>query len=362
MMASQPYRAIDVDGHFIEPDILWEKYLRAEFRSAAPRFALDSEGRRRVVLGNRTTPLIPTDKLKHSGPVRTGTPDGAGSDPVVRLEVMDAEGVDVMVMYPTRGLHFAFVPEKDACVALCQAYNNWAADFCSAAPDRLIAHAVVPQPWVHETRVEIERAVGDLGLKGVHMRPNSIGRDFDDPAWDVVWSTLEELDVPLGLHEGTGGYPEQIGVLQTDNYMFRHMMTHPYAHMFAMLSFIGAGIFDRHPNLRVAFVESGCGWVPYWLERLEHHVNEFISGDDLTLRPTEYFHRQCLVSTDADEGPVMSAFVHCLGPDNLAWSTDFPHPDHEWKGMVGQLLRRDDLSEVEKEKIIGGSAARFYRI
>lgn len=93
---------------------------------------------------------------------------------------------------------------------------------------------------------------------------------------------------------------------------------------------------ERHPRLRVLFLEAGCGWVPYWLERLEQHLAGDFAYDAvaLSLRPQEYFERQCFVSADPEEGAVVPAFVNCLGDSSLCWSPDFPHPDHEWRGVV----------------------------
>src|SRR4029077_2564516 len=120
----------------------------------------------------------------------------------------------------------------------------------------------------------------------------------EDPAWEPVWSQLEDLDVPLGFHEGNLFDVAQLGADRSDSFMFVLMMIHPFEHMAAMLAMIAGGVCERHPKLRIAHLESGCGWVPYWLERMEYHVDEFGPGAPMSLRPTEYFHRQFLISTD----------------------------------------------------------------
>jgi predicted TIM-barrel fold metal-dependent hydrolase len=216
---------------------------------------------------------------------------------------------------------------------------------------------------VRETLAETRRAVQELGMAGIFLRPNPVGRALDDPAWEPLWSLLEELDVPLGLHEGTGFPLPQLGSDRSENFMFRHMMSHPYEHMLAMLQLIGAGVLERHPALRVTFVEAGCGWLPYWLERFEHHMREWSHVTiPLPLSPTEYFHRQCFVSADPEEHASVAAVVSCLGADNVCWSTDYPHPDHEWRGMAAEFESRSDLSDDAKRKILGENAARLYRL
>jgi predicted TIM-barrel fold metal-dependent hydrolase len=364
--ARTKHRAVDLDGHFVEPESLWDEYLPKQHREWAPRMVPDTLGRMRYVIADEALPYVAWAGPQFAqSPIDNAAkpPEGSGSDPAVRLAVMDAEGVDVHLMYPTVGLHFGAIENIDASTVLCRAYNDWASDFCQAAPDRFVAHALLPQRSVTETRHEIDRAVGQLGLRAVFLRPNPLGRHLEDPAWDSVWSQIEDYDVPLGIHEGTGPVFPRFGSDRTDNFMFEHAMSHPFEHMAAMASFVAGGILERHPNLRVSFAEAGCGWVPYWLERLDDHAAQYsYQAVKLSLRPSEYFQRQCIVTMDSTENRVVPAFVSCLGPDALGWSTDFPHPDHTWKGMVGQLMDRTDLAEDDKVKIIGANAARVYKL
>jgi predicted TIM-barrel fold metal-dependent hydrolase len=329
-------------------------------------------GVRRQVIGGMTLPRIPSVPVPRRHPQLSGVADSqhhyglaehqarAGWDPKVRLEFFDAEHVAAAVIYPTTGLHFGALTDLDLLTALCQAYNTWAHDFCSTAPERLVAAAIVPQQDVHQAVLETRRAVEELGFKGIVMRPNPIGRAIEDPAWEPFWSLLEELEVPLTFHEGTSLCIPQLGADRTENYIFQHMMSHPFEHMSAMLMMIGGGILDRHPKLRVAFIEAGCGWVPYWLERMEHHFESPYENVQLSLTPTELFQRQCWVSADAEEGAVVNAFVQSLGAENVCWSTDFPHPDHTWGGLVSRFTERADLNEGVKAKIVGGNAAALY--
>jgi predicted TIM-barrel fold metal-dependent hydrolase len=344
---------------------MWPEYLPSQYRAMAPRHEVDSMGYRRLVIGGQTMARVPAIPFPQGHPADIDT-EGArlGSDPVARLAAMDAQGVDVHVIYPTTGLSFGGVQNVELLVALCRAYNNWARDFCSVAPYRLLAPAIVPQIDVFETLKETRRAVEDLGLAGVWMRPNPIGRTIGDPAWEILWSLLDELDAPLGIHEGTALCVPELGADRTDDYSFQHAMSHPFEHMAALLAFTAGGILDRHPGMRVLFLEAGCGWVPYWLERIDQHMTEAWAHRDtrLSLTATEFFRRQCYVAMQSEEGAVVPAFVSCLGADNLCWSTDFPHGDHEWRGMARAFAERTDLSGEAKEKIIGANAARAYKL
>jgi predicted TIM-barrel fold metal-dependent hydrolase len=375
---SQRYRAVDIDQHFLEPESMWDEYLPAKFRGMGPTHHVDSMGVSRLVVGGVTLPRLPKIPLpvatKGTGFEESGISDSkthygmdqrraqAGWDPAVRLEFMDAENVAAAVIYPTVALHFAALTDIELVVALCQAYNNWVADYCRTAPDRLIAAAVLPQLDVHASVAEARRAADELGLRGVMLRPNPVGRTVEDAAWEPLWALLDERALPLTFHEGVSLSLPTLGLDRSENWIFQHMCAHPFEHMSAMMMMIGAGILERHPNLKCSFIEAGCGWVPYWLERMEHHFETPYRAMQLPLTPTEYFHRQCLVSADAEENKGVTAFVDALGADNLCWSTDFPHPDHIWGGLVGHFVERGDLSEADKRKIVGENAARFYHL
>ena len=134
---------------------------------------------------------------------------------------------------------------------------------------------MVPQMSVAETVKEARRAVMELGCKGVFLRPNAIaGRTLNHPAWEPLWDLLEELDTPLVLHEGIAGEHPEVGVERytRENIFFVHIVSHPFEHMMAMVELVCGGILERHPGLRVFHVEAGCGWLPYWIERMDHHV------------------------------------------------------------------------------------------
>lgn len=348
-------RVIDTDGHFDEPEDVWPKLLPPSLREMAPRFVQDNQGRYRQLVGGRMKPYIPFPPGAKPGGMSAG-----GRDPRVRLADMDREGIDVMMMYPTTGLFFYGIPELDVTIALCRAYNDWAHEFCSASPDRLIAPVLVPQMDVGASIAELRRGVQELGQRGAVLRPNPVGgRTLDDPALDPLWSEIEALGVPLVLHEGTTQDVPQAGNARYENFMFRHMVSHAFEQQMGLLSLICGGVLERHPGLRVLIVEAGVGWVPYWLDRMDHHVEKWgFASLALPLTPTEYFQRQCFVSADSDES-LLPFVVDSIGDDNVCFSTDYPHPDHAFEGIVAELTSRSDLSDATKKKILCSNAERL---
>jgi predicted TIM-barrel fold metal-dependent hydrolase len=341
-------RVIDADAHFIEPESMWPQYLDARHQAIAPRSVRDSMGRDRLLIGDQ---IFPPNRVVYD------------DTPASRLKAMEAEGIESMMLYPTLGLFFGGLQKVEVWAPLCRAYNNWARDYCNAAPSRLMFPALLPQLSVEACMEEARRAVTELGCKGVFLRPNPIAnRQFDHPAWEPFWNLLEELDTPLVLHEGTTPYMPQVGSDRFESYVFLHAVSHPFEHMMAMLALVCGGVLERHPKLRVLHVEAGCGWLPFWMERMDHHVDRPV-GDLLKLKekPSDYVRRQCLVSADPEEN-IIAQVVSAVGDDVIAFSTDFPHFDHVFEGMVAKCANTPGLSDASKAKIMGGNVARMFRI
>lgn len=351
---------IDADGHVQEPYDMWPKYLESKYLLDAPRLVTDNRGIARRQVAGRVLPVIGevVDKDWKRLPERAG-----GHDPHARLKDMDAEGMDIAVLFPTIGLLFGGVEKADVQAALCRANNNWIHDYTRAAPNRLFAVAAVPQLDIKEMLVEARRAVTSLGCKSVFLRPNAIGgRTLDDPYFDPLWSLLVELDVPLCVHEGTTLNVPTAGMDRYQNFLFRHVVSHPHEQQMACLEILCGGVLERHPALRVAFMEAGCGWAASWIERLDHHMKYWgHTSRKLPHLPSEYFLRQCFISADPDEQTI-PGIVQVMGDANIVFASDYPHQDSILSGVVAEMTDRTDLSETTKAKILVENARRLFRI
>src|SRR4029077_15867141 len=188
-----------------------------------------------------------------------------------------------------------------------RAYNSWLADFCSAGDGRLHGVAMLALQDPGAAAAEARRCAEDLGFRAAFVRPNPVGgRNFDDPAYDPIWEVMSARSMALGIHEG--GFPRlpQVVKGRMTHPEQVHICCHPMEQMIAAVSLIYGGVLERFPGLQVAFLEAGCGWVPFWLERQGDHyekglARDFGAANDLTRPPSEYFARQCYVSADADE-------------------------------------------------------------
>ncbi|HVN39989.1 MAG TPA: amidohydrolase family protein, partial [Myxococcota bacterium] len=119
---------------------------------------------------------------------------------------------------------------------------------------------------------------------------------------------------------------------------------------------------EQHPGLRVVFLESGCGWLPHWLERMDDHCAAWGHAlAKLPLAPSEYFRRQGFVSAEPGERS-LAAVVSQVGDDCIVFATDYPHPDALRGDVVGRVAGRDDLSSASKHKILRANAARCFAL
>jgi predicted TIM-barrel fold metal-dependent hydrolase len=344
MTGPRPTRVLDADAHVIEPG-----------GTFGPAHAVD----RNPMDLPATTPFVAcggadlSDQWEH------------GFDPPSYLRAMDAQGIDAVVLYPSIGLFVPYQPELRAAesVDACRRYDDWVAEYCAHDPSRLAAVGIAPLADPEGAAAETRRA-RELGLVGMMARPNHLyDRNLGDRAYDPFYDALEETGLVLAVHEGLGLRGSTIGRDRFEGFALRHALSHPLEQMAAMASLVLEGALERHSSLRVAFLESGTGWVPYWLSRLDDH-REWMSGSEtagLSLSASEYFARQCVVSSDPEDR-LAAAGVRTLGADHVVWASDFPHPDAEFPGAVAEFCEHVDagIDQAALDAVFWSTPLRFY--
>jgi uncharacterized protein len=366
------FRVFDSDMHIMEPPDLWERYIAPEFRDIAPRGrtsenvrdlgiiwpAEEANGRPTTGVPNRGHNYARNQALYRDHAARGWTAE-------VQLEAMDVEGIDVAVLFPTRGLNVLDHPNRDPrfAAAIARAYNDWLADFCQQDPTRLIGAGMLSVYDIQDAVAEARRVVEELGFRAVYLRSNIVnGKTWHDPAYEPLWETLETLEIPVGFHESSGSASRQSGDQFEPNFGLRRVYAQPFEQMLGLGSFLGGGVLARHPRLKVAFLEANCSWLPWLLWRLDEGYER--EGDvfmpELTIPPSEYFKRQCWVSVEPDETPAKYV-IDALGVDQLVFSTDYPHGDSRYPEAVEAFLELP-LSDEHKRKILWDNCARFYAV
>ena len=291
-----------------------------------------------------------------------------GFDAPSYLRAMDAQGIDVAVLYPSIGLFVPYLPSLSPAESAdaCRSYNEWIADYCAASGGRLFGAGILPLADV--TRAEHEvKWCADASLVAVMARPNHLyGRNLGDPTYDGIHAAIAELGLVLAVHEGLGLRGPTIGADRFTGFAARHALSHPMEQMAAMASLVLDGALERHPSLRVAFLESGTGWLPYWLHRLDEHI-EWLADtecDELSLSASEYFARQCVISSEAEDA-LAASVISAVGADHVLWASDFPHPDAVFPGSVGAFLanlEEHGAPEEDAYDVLWSTPLDFYRL
>lgn len=320
---------VDSDMHVLEPGDLWS-------RKGLP---IDGHEWMGLTIQGQRMPDVPAPWPREEdaagfyrmlGPLHVAAA-AKGFSPETAIEAMEREGIDVAVLFPTRAgwLVGADGLDPDLVARGCQVYNHWVAEYCASAPAKRLA-AVALVSWADIPRAigQAAYAVKELGLWGIVTRPNPQGgRTLDHPDLDVFYSAIEQLDVPLILHEGTGALTPTLGGDRALTRLAAHAMSHPFEQMAAVMHLTVGGVLARHPRLRVGFFEAGSWWLPGWLDRLDDHALGPFGAHEYTLerRPSFYFRRQAFVTCDAGEE------LYGIKEANLAgrvlFASDWPHGD-----------------------------------
>jgi predicted TIM-barrel fold metal-dependent hydrolase len=361
---SAKFLAVDADGHLEEVHINWKERVPEKYRAAAPERRPASDSHLRLTLEGKAWPKPSGPGVGVGGPYRKSHPRREGmKDPKARLADMDSEGIEVAVLFGG-GLGGTIPALEDSGLAteLARARNSWVAEYCWENPARLKGTAVLPQQDVSAAVAELRRTVTELGFVGVSLLPNLHGRHMGDPYFFPLYEEAERLNIPICVHMFLGRYgSEATGTMRVDKFFYSHLFGHTFEQMIALAVVLGEGLLDRFPKLRFVFLESGCGWLPYWFYRLDEHY-EVLGNQvpDLKTMPSKLLeHGQLYFSCEADETE-LPRVVETLGDDWIVFASDYSHFDARFPGAAQPLIENKQLSDSSKRKILNDNARRLY--
>ncbi len=370
-------RLLDADSHVSEPLNLWRERLPRKYRDIAPHMETEYEGRpgawwhiekdrppHNVILGfgaNKSLEELQQllESFSYAGAHR------GGWDPAQRVKDMDLDGVAGDVLYTTLGFRMFWIRDAKFQRACFRVYNDWLAEFCAYSPKRLKGLALI-------SLYDPKQAAQDLadsakkGLAGALIwasPPEEL--PFYSEAYDPFWAAAQELQMPLSLHEFAGFQWVDWDSSAKKRTIAAAINSHEVERTFATLIF--AGVLERFPGLKVVSAELNCGWLPYFLKRMDERfeargarVHGAAFPTKLALKPSEYFRRQ-LYATFIDDAFGI-AHRHDIGVDNLLWSSDFPHSATFWPHSREKIERDfEAVSAQEKEKMLRRNTAKLYR-
>jgi len=392
-MSDLGFRLFDADNHYYEATDAFTRHLPAEFGKRAMQWAT-IDGKTRLLVGGRVNRFIPNplfDPIAKPGCLdeyfrgRSPANDIRGAfgelEPIrpeyrdrdARVALLDQQGIDGCFLFPTLGVGMeeALLEDPDACHAAFGAFNRWLEDdWGYAYQERLFAAPYFTLLEPDLAVAELDRVLAE-GVRVIVMRAGPVrapagARSPGDPVYDPFWARINEAGITVAYHSGESGYGRYLtewgesaefeafrrtplyGLLTSDRPIFD-----------TMAALICHGVFDRFPNVRVATIESGSGWVPELLKKLAKAWSmtpgSFPGGD-----PVAQFRRHVSVAPYYEDD--IRSLADSIGPDHVLFGSDYPHAEglrdpsefaHDLKGFTAEevrLIMRENAQSLSRPR------------
>ncbi|MHB8342324.1 MAG: amidohydrolase family protein [Mycobacteriales bacterium] len=402
------YEIVSADAHVLEPPDIWANWLPAKYQDKAPQLVKDVDGGDAWLFAGATepdpiglvaTPGMPFDKFRWTGvtydEARTGCYEGAA-----RLVDMDTDGVDAEVIYPPQRTigHFLGDSDDEFVLAGVDAYNNFLWEQF-AAPDRsrIVGMAQIPSVGI-DVSVDYLRKAKARGFKGVVISNWPSGADGITDDDDAFWAAAEDEGMVVCNHinmfsrrqrqavraaaraaaEAESSHDQESGrgaptalngtVLGRSGAKARAKAVGGLGGVFGpatqtISNLLFTGVFERFPNLQVAMIEIGVGWIPHFLEQMDDRYwrNRSWGQLPITEPPSFYWYRNMSATFITDRIGIQNR--HAAGLDNIMWSTDYPHHGNDWpysRRVIDEMM--SGLPTEEKRKIVADNAVRVFHL
>jgi aminocarboxymuconate-semialdehyde decarboxylase len=280
----------------------------------------------------------------------------------LRLGEMDAAGVDLQVL--SVGPPMVYWADPDFGLRLCQIYNDAIATVTRAHPDRFVAFAALPLQDPALALKELERCAADLAIRGVGFGSSIGGRQLDDRAFWPVYDRLQALELPVFIHPIS-----PCGGGNIHDYRLDITLYFPFETTVAAARLVLGGVLEAFPRLQCCLAHLG-GTLPYLRERLDlgwqvaqkfHAQGVAISKPPSTYLRRFYLDNLAYSETTYSNADLVCALV-CVGSDHIVVGSDAPFPVGDLRRSVEFIQRCQVLSDADREKILGGNAARLLRL
>jgi predicted TIM-barrel fold metal-dependent hydrolase len=373
-------KIISIDDHVNEPPDLWTNRLPKEFHDVGPRVVREKveyqniDGVTREAWGDvwRYEDVTVGMQLYHVAadvppadvdmrPITYDDMQTACYDPVERLKIMDADGVQMSLNFPQFfvrfcGQRFNEAKDKDLALKCVRAYNDWLHEEWEGRSDgRLFGATIIPL-WDPVLAAEEVRRNAARGARAVTFSelPAKLGLpSMYSGSWEPFLQACDETGMLVCIHIGssssnlTSSDDAPIGVVNANHYAFMSL---------SLSDWILCGAFERYPNLKVMYSEGQAGWIPYLLGRLDVKWHEGYEALDQVSSlvpnpPSTYFKDHVFACVTQDPAAMM--FIESVGVDNICFETDYPHPDSSFPNSVEIATRQFSmLTQSQLNKVI----------
>ncbi|GIX47268.1 MAG: hypothetical protein KatS3mg131_1479 [Candidatus Tectimicrobiota bacterium] len=281
------------------------------------------------------------------------------ADPERRLQDQETDGIQAEVVYGILGISNR-MHDDEATAVVYRIYNEYAASLWRTHPERFAGLGCIPNHDVAQAAAEVRRAVA-LGMRGVEFNVSTARYPLWHPYWEPLWEAVEECHVPISFHTlGVGTeLPEDVSPTVRLAAQATRLTEFQMAMARHLAAVIFGGVLERHPRLQVVLAESGIGWIPYVLERMDYEWEDQFQALELTMKPSAYWHRQMYATFQQDATGIR--LLDLLGEDRIMWGSDFPHPDGLWPESRQFIARQlGHLPAATRRKIVCENAAKLY--
>lgn len=358
------YTIIDADAHMSEPADLWTSRIDRKFADQAPRVVDSYKGKQGMhwIFEDIVQRFSHASQGGHSTMLRPG-----GWDPAERLKDMEIDGVAAAVLYSTLAFNLFGTRNQALQEACFRVYNDWLAEFCAYAPDRLVGLALISLYDVESGVRELERC-RKAGLKGamIWAQPPEDLPSYASNHYDAFWAAAQSLGVPVSLHTNTSGVKHKAYSVESEGqwgmqYTYMVMQQVPLQESILRLTFSGA--LERFPGLKLICAEGDISWMPPLMQRADkYYASSTRRGHALKLEmtPSEYLRRQVWISFIKD--PLgLKTYQNGNLADRIMWSTDYPHAACFFPNSR-QVFEEDfaGVPEADKRKFVHDNAAELF--
>jgi predicted TIM-barrel fold metal-dependent hydrolase len=338
---------IDADGHVIERDTEIKDYLDEPYRSD---------------LDILNVPFFPSLDGWNRAARRIADGKGKGlpsPDAKAWLAFLRDANVEASVLYPTNGLAYGLIKDREWATVLARGYNTFLYEkFLKADPKRLKGMALIPVQDISEAVKELRRAMKELGMVGAILPAAGLRRPLGEAYYNPLYEEAQKLGCMLAVH----GAPAQgLGFDFFERLVEARALSHPFAQMIQLTSIVLSGVLERFPRLRLSFMEAGAGWIPFMLERLDRECKN--RGADLSSLPSEQLQSDRIFFHCELDEKMLPVAVNAMGANHFFCASDFPHePTHEFIETLEAFWQRPDLLKSVKTKILYDNPKRLYRL
>lgn len=259
-----------------------------------------------------------------------------GYTPKEKLKEMGDFGIDYGILDPTLNLALSTCENPEIGTALANAYNSFLLDEYLDEVDEFKGNILAAPHKPSVTAEEIDDRANEKEMVGVMIPNTGVLPPLGHEMYDPIYQACEDNDLPFCMHGGNGAMMRAFPTQRTWNHSYteNHVIVHPFGHMWNLTTMMVRGVPERFPDLDFVFQESGIGWVPYTIWRLDDHYLLRPYEFHLNRPPSEYIAEQVYFTTQplghTMNNPEHLAWaIEMTGPESIMYSSDLPHSDFD---------------------------------